>query len=59
MMKVAKKYTDQSVTFAIASINEFAREVGEFGFTDASGDPPIVGARSADGGKYPMQDKFR
>ncbi|XP_072038113.1 protein disulfide-isomerase A3-like isoform X2 [Amphiura filiformis] len=58
VMKIGKKYVDQGVTFAIASIDDFAREVGEFGFTDASGDPPIVGARSADGGKYAMQDKF-
>ena len=57
-MKVGKKYTDQDVNFAVANFDDFVRDAETFGFTDASADPPLVGARSAKGDKYTMQEKF-
>ena len=58
-MKVAKKFAGKDVNFAVGSLDDFAREVGEFGFADASGETPIVAGRNAAGDKFAMQEKFR
>ena len=57
-MKVATKYTDKDVNFAIASMDDFVRDAETFGFSNADADPPLVGGRSAKGDKYTMSDTF-
>lgn len=61
VLKVASKYKDQEVTFAISSINTFASELTEYGIdmSRLSKDPsPAVVAKDKDGKKYAMSEKF-
>lgn len=61
VLKVASKYKDQDVTFAISSINTFASELTEYGIdmSRISKDPsPAVVAKNKDGKKFAMSEKF-
>lgn len=61
VLKIANKYKDQDVTFAISGINQFASELTEYGIdmSRISKDPsPAVVAKDKDGKKYAMSEKF-
>lgn len=61
VLKVASKYKDQDVHFAISNIGQFANELSEYGIDMGrlhKENSPAVVARDADGKKYSLQDKF-
>lgn len=61
VLKVASKYKDEKLTFAISSINQHASELSDFGIDMArlsKENSPAVVAKDQDGKKYAMQEKF-
>lgn len=61
VMKVASKYKDQEVTFAISHTGTFASELADYGLDMAkmAREPsPAVVAKDKDGKKYALQEKF-
>lgn len=61
VLKVASKYKDHEVKFAVANINDFAGELSEFGIDMArlsKDHSPAVAAKDKEGKKYALQDKF-
>jgi len=61
VLKVASKYKDHDVTFAISNVGTFASELSEYGLDMAKlskeQSPAVVG-KDKDGKKYAMQEKF-
>ncbi len=57
VMKIAKKYSDAGLTFAIASKAEFAREMDGLGFK-IEADQVNVAAWGRDGDKFKMEEEF-
>lgn len=57
-MKVAKKFTDQKVYFAVSNKDDMSYELSEFGLS-ASGDKPVVAAKDSADQKFVMKDEFR
>lgn len=61
VLKVASKFKDQDVTFAISSVSQFAGELAEYGIDMAKlsrEHSPAVVAKDRDGKKYALQEKF-
>lgn len=61
VLKVASKFKDQDVTFAVASVGQFAGELAEYGIDMArlsKEHSPAVVAKDRDGKKYALQEKF-
>lgn len=56
-MKIAKKYSDKDLSFAIASKAEFGREMDGLGFMVGS-DEVNVAAWGPDGDKFKMEEAF-
>lgn len=61
VLKVASKYKDQDLTFAISNIGPFANELSEYGIDMArlaKEQSPAVVAKDKDGKKYALQEKL-
>lgn len=61
VLKVATKYKDEDVKFAISSVSAFAAELSEYGVDMSSlnkDSEPIVVAKDKDGRKFSMLEKF-
>lgn len=61
VLKVANKFKDEDVKFAISSISQFAGELSEFGMDMASlpkDNSPAVVAKDREGKKYSLKEKF-
>lgn len=61
VLKVASKYKDHDVKFAISGIGQFAGELNEYGLDMARlsrEQSPAAVARDKDGKKYALQEKF-
>lgn len=61
VLKVASKYKDQDITFAISNVGQFASELSEYGLDMArlaKEHSPAVVAKDKDGKKYALQEKL-
>uniref|UniRef100_T1ITB5 protein disulfide-isomerase n=1 Tax=Strigamia maritima TaxID=126957 RepID=T1ITB5_STRMM len=58
ILKVAKAYSDQQITFAISNREEFTHEMTEFGIKYSNSNVPVVAARNAKFEKFVMGDEF-
>jgi len=61
VLKVASKYKDQDITFAISNVGNFASELSEYGIDMvrlSKEQAPAVVAKDKDGKKYALQEKF-
>lgn len=59
ILKVAKKFKNKVMNFAIASISEFSSDMSQYGIEDTSGDQPIAAIKNEAGEKFVMkEDKF-
>lgn len=61
VLKVASKYKDHDVTFAVSNVGTFASELADFGLDMSrlsKENSPAVVAKDKEGKKYALQEKF-
>ncbi|KAF0287538.1 Protein disulfide-isomerase A3 [Amphibalanus amphitrite] len=58
VMKVAKAFAGQGITFGVSQHNDFQHELEEYGRGFVSGDKPVVCARDAKNSKFVMEEDF-
>ena len=56
-MKVAQLFRGKGVTFAVSNRDDYSSEMTELGLA-AAAEKPVVGARNAEGQKFPMEEEF-
>lgn len=58
VMKIAKGFAGQGLTFAVSQHNDFQHELEEYGSGFVSGDKPVICARDAQNKKFVMAGEF-
>jgi protein disulfide isomerase family A protein 3 len=58
VMKVAQKFSDKKVFFAVANANDFSYELGEYGLKVSAEGKPVVAAKDTANQKFVMSTEF-
>ncbi|XP_037074243.1 LOW QUALITY PROTEIN: protein disulfide-isomerase A3-like [Pollicipes pollicipes] len=58
VMKVAKAFVGQGLTFAVSQHNDFQHELEEYNRGFVSGEKPVICARDAENKKFVMEEEF-